>query len=33
MYDVLIGIDNAEDSRAIAQAEAIVDLPRRWMAR
>jgi len=27
MYDVLIGIDNAEDSRAIAQAEAIVDLP------
>ena len=27
MYDVLIGIDNAEDSRAVAQAEAIADLP------
>ncbi|WP_435075226.1 universal stress protein [Halorubrum sp. HHNYT27] len=27
MYDVLIGIDNAEDERAIAQANAIVDLP------
>jgi len=27
MYDVLIGIDNAEDSRAVAQAEAIVNLP------
>jgi len=27
MYDVLIGIDNAEDSRAVAQAKAIADLP------
>ncbi|WP_128906494.1 universal stress protein [Halorubrum amylolyticum] len=27
MYDVLIGIDNAEDRRAVAQAEAIADLP------
>ncbi|KDS90328.2 universal stress protein UspA [Halorubrum saccharovorum] len=27
MYDVLIGIDNAEDDRAVAQAEAIADLP------
>ncbi|MFC6890340.1 universal stress protein [Halorubrum trueperi] len=27
MYDVLIGIDNAEDGRALAQAEAIADLP------
>ncbi|WP_144923430.1 universal stress protein [Halorubrum salsamenti] len=27
MYDVLMGIDNAEDRRAVAQAEAIADLP------
>jgi len=27
MYDVLIGIDNAEDDRAVAQAKAIADLP------
>ncbi|PAU83199.1 universal stress protein UspA [Halorubrum salipaludis] len=27
MYDVLVGIDNAEDSRAVAQAEAIADIP------
>jgi nucleotide-binding universal stress UspA family protein len=27
MYDVLIGIDNAEDNRAVAQAEAIADIP------
>ncbi|MFW5916998.1 MAG: universal stress protein [Halorubrum sp.] len=27
MYDVLIGIDNADDGRAVAQAEAIADLP------
>jgi nucleotide-binding universal stress UspA family protein len=28
MYDVLIGIDNATDRRAVAQAEAVADLPR-----
>ncbi|MFO8115537.1 MAG: universal stress protein [Halorubrum sp.] len=28
MYDVLIAIDNADDRRGIAQAEAIADLPR-----
>ena len=27
MYDVLVGIDNADDSRAVAQADAIVALP------
>jgi len=27
MYDVLVGIDNAEDSRAVSQAEALADLP------
>ncbi|OYR77159.1 universal stress protein UspA [Halorubrum sp. E3] len=27
MYDVLIGIDNTEDSRAVAQAEAVANLP------
>ena len=27
MYDVLLGIDNADDRRAVAQAEAIADLP------
>jgi nucleotide-binding universal stress UspA family protein len=27
MYDVLIGLDNAADERAVAQAEAIADLP------
>jgi len=27
MYDVLIGIDNAEDDRAVRQAEAIAELP------
>jgi len=27
MYEVLIGIDNATDSRAVAQAEAVADLP------
>ena len=28
MYDVLIGIDNANDGRAVAQATAVADLPR-----
>ncbi|WP_418286110.1 universal stress protein [Halorubrum sp. DTA46] len=27
MYDVLVGIDNADDRRAVAQADAIADLP------
>ena len=27
MYDVLVAIDNADDRRAIAQADAVVDLP------
>ena len=27
MYDILIGLDNAADERAVAQAEAIADLP------
>ncbi|QAU11637.1 universal stress protein [Halorubrum sp. BOL3-1] len=27
MYDVLVGIDNVEDDRAVAQAEAIADIP------
>ncbi|WP_280585173.1 universal stress protein [Halorubrum sp. Boch-26] len=27
MYDVLMGVDNVEDKRAVAQAEAIADLP------
>lgn len=27
MYDVLIAIDNADDRRGIAQAEAVADLP------
>ncbi len=27
MYDVLIGIDNGADRRAVAQAEAVADLP------
>ena len=28
MYEVLIGIDNGADRRAVAQAEAVADLPR-----
>ena len=27
MYDVLVAIDNADDGRAVAQADAIADLP------
>ena len=27
MYDVLVAIDNAKDERAVAQAEAITDMP------
>jgi nucleotide-binding universal stress UspA family protein len=27
MYDVLIAVDNAADQRAVAQAEAVADLP------
>lgn len=27
MYEVLIGIDNTDDRRAVAQAEAVADLP------
>ncbi|OYR48108.1 universal stress protein [Halorubrum sp. Eb13] len=27
MYELLIGIDNATDGRAVAQAEAVADLP------
>ncbi len=27
MYDVLVGIDNADDNRAVAQADAIAGLP------
>jgi len=29
MYDVLVGIDNADDGRATAQGDAIADLPGR----
>lgn len=27
MYEVLLGIDNADDRRAVAQADAVLDLP------